>query len=164
MADAATVVGASIAAGYLIKDVFDAERKISFKIINNTAKPLTLVGTHMDCGQQNAPAYIGPKKEGEGTVASKYGMYGVKGALIYRWGDSDKEKVVLYLENPVNGCNKHGIKYYWETYESAHWYYCNIGTHGSGDEMKRVTNDWFHHSSFVTGGNKATAAYVLRGE
>ena len=162
---AAAILSAMISTGHVVKDIFNADRKVSFKIVNNTNKPLTLVGTHMDCGKQNAPAYIAAKGEGEGTVASKHGMFGVKGALIYKWGDegNGKEKIAIFIENPVRGGNRHGIQYYWDSKESLHWYYCNIdGSKASGDEIRKSINGWFHISSTVTGGNEATAAFVVR--
>ena len=82
----------------------------------------------MDCGEQDDHAFIAAKGEGEGTVTSKYGMLCVKGALIYKWGDegNGKEKMAIFIENPVRGCNKHGIKYYWDRKESNHWYYSTV--------------------------------------
>lgn len=93
----------------------DAKRSIKFAISNNTSKKMKLLGSHVDCGKINGtPEEVLPGKSAEGYVSAKYGLFGVKLALIYQWGDDEKEKVCLYLENPVKGGNKSGIKYYWD--------------------------------------------------
>lgn len=172
---AETVGTAAEAAGVLVKavdsladaasavaGVLDSKRSIKFLITNKTKKRLTFLGHHMDCGELNKyTSTIEPGRIAEGYVSSKFGWFGVKGALIYQWGDNEKERMCFFLENPVKGGNKSGIKYYWDVKESMHWYYCDVPTTMGGLEGGGTINGWFTIKCIVSGGNHAGGMFVL---
>lgn len=145
-------------------DALGTNRSVKLAISNNTDKALILLGSHMDCGEISiVPQNIQPRESASGLVKSYIGAYGVKGALIYQWCGSnyDKDRVCVYFENPFLGKNKSGIKYYWDTRESWHWYYCNVPTMEGQKEMKNTINGWLTIKSFVSNGMHAGGAFVV---
>jgi len=144
-----------------LRETLRFDRSITIEIVNHTKKDLKYVAQHMDCGKiRSIPGIIKAGGRSNIYANSKYGAFGVKGALIYQWGNK-KEKICFLFKNPVRGRNKSGIKYYLDTNNKAHWYYRNVPTVKSGDTMSSTINR-FHISSYVSGGNAARGAFVLK--
>lgn len=140
----------------------DAKRSIKFAVCNNTSKRLKFLGSHLDCGKiEEVPDEIDPGKSGDGYVSAKFGLYGVELAMIYQWGEDEKERVCLFLSNPVLGGNKSGIQYFWDTDERFQWYYDNVPAVPGESEMKRTINGWFTIKSYVSRGNHAGCVFIL---
>ncbi|KAI0561925.1 hypothetical protein FGB62_69g00 [Gracilaria domingensis] len=158
----ATAALGLVSAAATLANALDINRSIKFAISNCTKKKLKLIGSHMDCGEiENAPDKIEPGKSAEGYVKAKFGAFGVKGALIYQWGDDERERICIFLENPARGANRSGIQYYWNTWKNWHWYYCQVPALTGNREMKHVINNWFTIKAYISGGNHAGGAFVL---
>lgn len=141
----------------------DFDRSVKFSISNSTRMGLTLVDSYMECGQINdAPGAVEPKETKNGFVTAKIGARGVKGALIYEWGDKIG-RICMYLENTVierkNNC---GIQYHWwKPWESSYWYYSHVPATPSGCNQVTARSKGFTLTSSIGEGNNAEASFVL---
>lgn len=158
-----TAVLGLASAGVAIANALDIDRCIKFAISNNTSRELKFICSHMDCGEIDArPETIEPGQAEGGYVHAKFGAYGVKGALIYQWGDAENnERICFFFENPVRGRNKSGVRYYGRTaIQDPHWYYCNVPAKEYGKDTREANGSLVTESS-ISGGDSAGAAFVV---
>lgn len=151
LADAAVLSGAAL----------NIERSIMFEISNKTYRKLNLIDFHMDCGTIIAPSTVDPYKSAAGHAKTQFAVDGIKGVMVYQWGDSYNEKICLFFHNSVRGVNNSNIKYHWDDWKTVHWYYCDITITMGNQQMSATINNCVTLKSYISDGIHAGGAFVL---
>lgn len=149
---------------YTLSKELDYTREITLSIYNDTAVDFVLDHTYRDSGRDfNFPTRIRAGSCERVTVGKKFGSTGVKGTACYRNDKNPRDKMVFYFCNPVRGGNEIGWKYYWDSSNIRHWYYCDVPSEEANNvpHKKRINGDNLVCNYQMTGGNKCSGSYMI---
>jgi len=100
-------------------DQFTSSRSIIITLQNKSSKKLTTPTTYFDQGElfKPLPLEIMPNQTGTFYLKKKFGLFGIKGVICYRF--NNKSDVVIFFENPYFGPNWYGADLYENLSRSA---------------------------------------------
>jgi hypothetical protein len=160
-AGAVTIGSAAISLATQIAGMIsNVDRSVLITIENKTNKDFTNPLTYFDMGELATPLpmKIRPGEAAVVGVKKKFGAFGVKGVICYRY--DDKSDLVVFFENPYKGSNFFGAEIYANQSNSPKSNYISIPKIPANTTHRRYEPDYDIYSR-GTSGNKASQLVTI---